>query len=130
HFAACIEARPANREKLMSMDSSEFMSIMASWRQKFLEAASMPVIGATEEQLRSIEAPACIIAGNDRIHPPAIARRVSSLIPYAEFHDDVVSKRPENDLLARWDPKEWKATEEIMARLFVEFLKARGYALG
>lgn len=123
HFRTCIEARPANREKLMRMKTQDFISVMAMWREKFLQAANLPIIGATEEELRSISVPVCLIAGNDRIHPPAIARKVHSLLPRAELHDDVVEKRPDDDLRHEWDPQEWKAKEDVMARIFVDFLE-------
>lgn len=127
HFRACIASRPSNREKLIRMNPTEFIRTMTGWRQKFLEASNMPVIGATEAQLRSITVPVCLIAGNDRIHPPAIARKVQSLVRNSELHDDVVARRPDNDLLAEWDPKEWKDKEDAMARIFLEFLgKAEG----
>ena len=123
HFRACIAARPANRDNLMRMSPDEFIRIMAMWRQKFLEAANLPIIGATEAQLRSIAVPACLIAGNDRIHPPAVARKVNSLLPSSELHDDVVSKRADDQLLAEWDPKEWKSKEPAMAAIFTGFLR-------
>lgn len=123
HFRACIEARPANRDKLMRMKAEDFISVMAMWREKFLQAADLPIIGATEEELRSIGVRVCLIAGNDRIHPPAIARKVHALLPRAELHDDVVEKRPDHDLRHEWDPQEWKAKEDVMARIFVDFLK-------
>jgi hypothetical protein len=107
----------------MRMSPEAFIRIMAMWRQKFLDAASMPVIGATEAQLRSIAVPACLVAGNDRIHPPAVARKVKSLLPRSELHDDVVSKRADDELLAEWDPKEWKSKESVMAALFTDFLR-------
>jgi pimeloyl-ACP methyl ester carboxylesterase len=122
HFRACIAARPANREKLMRMKPDEFIAVMAMWRQKFLEAANLPIIGATEAQLRSIKVPVCLIAGNDRIHPPAIARKVHDLLPHSELHDDVVEKRPDDDLRHEWDPNEWKAKEDVMVRIFIDFL--------
>ena len=123
HFRACIAARPGNREKLLRMKPAEFIDVMAMWREKFLEAANLPVIGATEAQLRSIKVPVCLIAGNDRIHPPAIARKVHGLLPNAELHDDVVQMRPDDDLKPEWDPAEWKAKEGEMARIFIDFLK-------
>ena len=123
HFRNCIAARPANREKLLRMDAKEFIRIMTRWREKFLEAASMPVIGATEAELRSIRVPVCVIAGNDRIHAPAIARKVASLVAKSALHDDVVAKRPDDKLLDEWDPQEWKSKEEVVARIFIDFVK-------
>lgn len=39
------------------------------------------------------------------------------------LHDDVVEKRPDQDLKHEWDPAEWKAKEDMMARIFIDFLK-------
>lgn len=128
HFKACIEARPANRDKLMRMDSRAFIRVMASWREKFLAAANMPVIGATEADLRSLAMPVCAIAGNDRIHAPATARKLTALIPGAELHDDVVAQRPDDALLQHWDPQEWQRAEPRIASIFVDFLRKKGIA--
>ena len=40
----------------------------------------MPVLGATEEQLRSLTMPACVIPGTDRTHPIDVGERVHRLI--------------------------------------------------
>ncbi len=123
HFRACIAARPSNRERLLKMDKGEFIRVMEMWREHFIRAANMPIIGATEEQLRRVKAPACIIAGNDRIHAPETARKLASLLPDCEFHDDVVSKHPDNDLLAEWDKQEWASVEPRMLEIFTAFLR-------
>lgn len=123
HFRECIAARPSNRDRLLKMDAQKFVAVMATWRERFLESASLPVVGATEAQLRGLTTPACVIAGNDVIHTPATARKVAGLIRNSELHDDVVSKRPENDLLQDWDRKEWQQQEARMARIFTDFLK-------
>jgi pimeloyl-ACP methyl ester carboxylesterase len=123
HFAECIRASPSNRARLMAMDPAEFIRVMTFWRDDFLRSASLPVIGATEAQLASIKAPTCLIAGNDRIHAPKAARNLSKLIPNSEFHDSVVDKRDEGNLLDEWDRKEWKDKEGVLADMFVDFLK-------
>jgi pimeloyl-ACP methyl ester carboxylesterase len=123
HFAACIEARPSNRARLMAMRVDDFVAVMETWRKAFLAAADLPVVGATEDELRALTIPACIISGNDRVHTPATARKVAALIPRSELHDDVVDKRPDDDLLLEWDQKEWKAKEARLAEIFAAFLK-------
>ena len=95
-------------------------------QEHFIRAANMPIIGATEEQLRGVEAPACIIAGNDRIYAPATARTLASLIPNCEFHDDVVAKRPDDKLLDEWDKQEWRDAEPRMLEIFTSFLARQG----
>jgi pimeloyl-ACP methyl ester carboxylesterase len=123
HFAACIKARPSNRDRLMAMKEQEFIAIMEDWRAGFLAAADLPVVGATEEQLRGLKIPACIVPGNDRVHTPVTARKVASLIRGSELHDDVVAKRADDDLLEEWDRAEWQAKQGRLAEIFAAFLK-------
>jgi len=126
HFSEGIKARPSNRDRLMAMKPVEFIAVMNTWRENFLQAATLPVVGATEEQLRSLEMPVCIICGNDQVHTPVAARKAAALIAGTEFHDDVVAKRPDNDLLKEWDPKEWKDKEGRLAEIFSAFLQRTG----
>ena len=123
HFRECIAARPANRERLLGTDPEEFIKVMTTWRVRFLQSALLPIVGASEADLNSIEAPACLIAGNDVIHTPVTAHKAAKLIPNSELHDDVVSKRPENDLLRDWDRAEWRQAEPRIAAIFVDFLR-------
>lgn len=122
HFSGVIAARPGNRERLMAMNPREFIRILGKWRDDFLTSAAKPVVGATEEQLRAIKAPACLIAGNDVIHAPKAARNLSQILSDAEFHDNVVSKHDDDKLLEEWDPKEWKSKEDVIARILLDFI--------
>lgn len=123
HFAECINARPDNRERLTRTNVDEFIKVMAHWRECFLQSATLPIVGATEAQLRGIVAPVCLIAGNDVVHTPATARKAVRLIPNSELHDDVVEKRSDNNLREDWDPKEWRNAEPRMVEIFSAFLK-------
>jgi pimeloyl-ACP methyl ester carboxylesterase len=123
HFAQCIEARPENRERILRTDPDEFIQVMSYWRECFLQSATLPIVGATEAQLRRIVAPVCLIAGNDVIHTPVTARKAQSLIPNSELHDDVVEKRTDDNLREDWDPKEWRDQEPRMVEIFSAFLK-------
>jgi len=122
HFAAAIAARPSNRERLLATNVDEFIKVMAAWRDRFLQSATLPIVGATEADLDAIAAPACVIAGNDVIHTPATARRTARLIRDSELHDDVVEKRSEDNLLKDWDRQEWRAAEPRLAAIFSRFL--------
>lgn len=123
HFAELIAARPQNRERILSVNVDDFIKIMTSWREAFLTAAKLPMVGATEADLNAIKAPACLVAGNDVIHTPATARKAAKLIPNSELHDDVVSKRADDQLLKDWDRQEWRDAEPKLAQLFSDFLK-------
>jgi pimeloyl-ACP methyl ester carboxylesterase len=123
HFAECIKARPANRELLMQTDPERFIAVMTAWRERFLQSATLPIVGASEAQLNAIKAPACLIAGNDVIHTPATARKAAALIPNSELHEDVVEKRSDDNLLKEWDRKEWRDAEPRIAAIYAAFLK-------
>jgi pimeloyl-ACP methyl ester carboxylesterase len=123
HFAAGIKLRPSNRDRLMAMKPEDFIAVMEVWRKNFLAAADLPVVGATEAQLRGMKMPVCIIAGNDKVHTPVTARKAASLIPRTELHDDVVEKRADDNLLDDWDQADWKAKEPRIVAIFTAFLK-------
>jgi pimeloyl-ACP methyl ester carboxylesterase len=122
HFAACIEARPSNRDILMNADVNEFIAGMTAWREMFLKSAELPIAGATEQDLQGMKAPICIIAGNDVIHSPITARKAASLIPGAVLHENVVEKLPDDRLRHEWDRAEWRNAEPRIAEIFSGFL--------
>jgi pimeloyl-ACP methyl ester carboxylesterase len=123
HFAAGIAARPSNRDRLMAMKPEEFIAVMEVWRKNFLAASDLPVVGATEAQLRGLKIPACIIAGNDKVHTPVAAHRAAQFIARSEFHEDVVEKRTDDNLLDDWDQKDWKSKEGRLVDIFATFIK-------
>ena len=122
HFAECIKARPANKERLLATNPEAFIKVMEVWREKFLQSATLPIVGASEADLDAIKAPACLIAGNDVIHTPATARRAARLIPDSELHEDVVAVLPDDKLPKDWDSGEWRGAEPRMAAIFGDFL--------
>jgi pimeloyl-ACP methyl ester carboxylesterase len=122
HFAECIKARPSNRATLMQSDVDEFIAVMTTWREKFLQSAELPIAGATEQDLKGMKAPACIIAGNDVIHSPITARKAAALIPNAVLHENVVEKLPDDKLRHEWDRVEWRNAEPRIAEIFSDFL--------
>jgi pimeloyl-ACP methyl ester carboxylesterase len=118
HWQERIAARPQNRERLMNMDPSQFIGVMSHWREYFLRGADLPVIGATESELRSIKAPAFIIPGNDNTHSQKTGENLGRILPDSQVHV-LFPKHYDTDLSPReeWDDK---ATE--MARLFAGFM--------
>jgi len=129
HFRECIAARPANRERLLKTEVNEFIEVMTKWREAFLKSAALPIVGATEADLKAIKAPACLIAGNDVIHTPATTRKAARLIPNSELHEDVVEKRSDDNLLKEWNRKEWRDAEPRMAAIFSAFLEKHERAI-
>jgi pimeloyl-ACP methyl ester carboxylesterase len=122
HFTECVKARPANKERLLATGTEHFIEVMTVWREKFLQSATLPIVGASEADLNAIQAPACLIAGNDVIHTPATARKAARLIPNSELHEDVVEKRSDDNLLKEWDREEWRDAEPRLVAIFAAFL--------
>ena len=119
HFRERIAARPENRARLMAMDPLRFIAVMSHWREYFIAGADQPVIGASEDELRAIRVPACIVPGNDRIHARRAGENVGRLMPGAEVRD-IMPPGPDLDEIpfAEWDRREGQ-----LAAVFVDFLK-------
>ena len=122
HFAERIERNPSNRDRLLAVPVDRFIASMARWRDGFLADADLPVIGATEEQLRAIGVPTCIVPGNDRTHSHRIGESAHRLIPNSELYD-LFPGDVDTDLV---EPEEWQTRDAEMAAVFVSFLERAG----
>ena len=118
HFAELIRANPANRERLMNADATAVIAAMRRWSAGFIAEAELPVIGATEQQLRSITAPACVIPGNDNTHPKAVGERLAQLLPKAALHV-LFAEHQDVDVVP---PESWAVKEVEMAAVLLAFL--------
>ena len=119
HWKERIESRPQNRDALMKMDPARFIAVMSSWREYFLKGADLPVIGATEADLRSIKVPACIVPGNDLTHGRQTGETMGRLLQTSEVHV-LFPKHYDEPLSPR---EEWDEKAGEMAKLFSDFLK-------
>ena len=76
------------------------------------------MIGATEQDLRSIKVPTLVIPGHDRTHNRATGMRAGKLIPGAEIYD-LMGEDVDADLAVEaWDEKEAE-----LAQLHIDFLR-------
>jgi pimeloyl-ACP methyl ester carboxylesterase len=80
HFGALIAANPSNLARWQQLDAPACLRILRTWRADLEAGANMPVLGATEAQLRSLTMPACVIPGTDRTHPIDVGEQVHRLI--------------------------------------------------
>jgi len=119
HWKERIAANPANRDALMKMDPARFNEVMSRWREYFLKGADLPVIGATEADLRSIKVPACIVPGNDNTHGRQTGETLGRLLQKSEVHI-LFPKHYDEPLGPR---EEWDEKAGEMATLFSDFLK-------
>jgi pimeloyl-ACP methyl ester carboxylesterase len=119
HFAEVIASNPANRARLTTLDPQRFIGIMEEWRRAFNKGAQHPVIGLSPSELRSLTMPACIIPGNDRVHPRGPGQAAHRLMPNSEYHEVLTEDRPDLDVA----PEEWNAKEGLLAAIFIDFLR-------
>jgi pimeloyl-ACP methyl ester carboxylesterase len=121
HWSERIHARQENRLALMKMEPERFIAVMSHWREYFVRGADLPVIGASEEELRSITAPACVVPGNDNTHGRQTGENLGRLLADAEVHV-LFPKHYDMDLSPR---EEWDEKAGEMAALFADFIKRR-----
>jgi pimeloyl-ACP methyl ester carboxylesterase len=119
HWKERIEARPENRDALMKMNAERFIAVMSHWREYFLKGADLPVIGASEEELKSIKVSACIVPGNDNTHGRQTGENLGRLFGKSEVHI-LFPKHYDEPLSPR---EEWDEKAGEMAALFRDFMK-------
>jgi pimeloyl-ACP methyl ester carboxylesterase len=118
-FRERVEANPANKARLMAMDPKRFVEVMGRWREAFLQSADLPVIGATEKQLRSITIPTVVVPGNDRTHGRATGENAQRLLPNSELYILFPEQLDVDLAIEAWDDKD-KQVE--LGEVFIKFL--------
>jgi pimeloyl-ACP methyl ester carboxylesterase len=119
HFGEMIKANPANHARLMALRTEDFSAVMERWRRSFNEGADYPVIGLSPAELRSMTMPACIIPGNDRVHPRLPAQIAHRLMPNSEYHEVLTEERSDLDVAL----EDWEQKEGLLAAIFIDFLR-------
>jgi pimeloyl-ACP methyl ester carboxylesterase len=119
HFRERIAANPGNQDRLLAIEPAAFIDVMTRWRAYFAASADLPVIGATEQELKSIRVPACLIPGNDKTHSHVTGDIAHRMIPGSEIHD----VWPGDLDLDLFPVEEWATREHEQAAIFADFLK-------
>jgi pimeloyl-ACP methyl ester carboxylesterase len=86
HWKERIEANPRNGAYLRQLPAERFIEVLSKWRDIFLSGTQLPVMGVTDDELRSIEVPVIVIPGNDKTHSSASGLAAHRLIPGSELH--------------------------------------------
>ena len=115
-----IAANPSNRDRLMNMPPQRFIEVLTRWRDIFVAGAHLPVMGVTEDELRSVKVPTIVIPGNDKVHSSASGRTAHQLIPGATLHELPIA---DQDVpLIPFD--QWSGPfEDEIARVFTDFMR-------
>jgi pimeloyl-ACP methyl ester carboxylesterase len=121
HFRDRIEDNPSNRGRLMQMDPDRFIAVMTRWREEFLKSENLPVIGASEAELKTIKVPTLIIPGNDRTHGHETARTAHRFLANSEFHE-LFTEDLDVDMVPMDD---WYARIDDFSAILIDFLRRR-----
>jgi hypothetical protein len=93
--------------------------VFTRWKDVFEAGGKYPVMGVSEQELRSIKVPTIIVPGNDNTHSSASGRVAHDLIPGSEVHQ--LPMTDQDVPLIPWP--EWAQYEDEIARVFVDFMR-------
>ena len=71
----------------MNMDPAHYIRVMSHWLDIFLQGPRKPVLGMTDEALRSIQVPTLVVPGNDNTHASVNGIAAAELIPGSELYN-------------------------------------------
>lgn len=114
-----LALNPASRERLMAMDPRDYMAVMGRWLANFTSGPVGPVMGVSEEELRSYRVPALVVPGNDRTHASVNGMAAAELIPGAELYRLPIEDQPV-DLIPF---PQWQPHFAELASKFAEFMR-------
>jgi pimeloyl-ACP methyl ester carboxylesterase len=114
-----FKENPAGRDYLAKLPADKFIAVFTRWKEIFEAGGKHPVMGVTEQELRSIKVPVMIIPGNDQTHSSASAAVAHKLIPGSQVHQLPI-KDQEVPLIPF---PEWGPYEEEIADTFVKFMQ-------
>ena len=119
YYQECIQANPANRDRLMAMVPGQFISVMRHWLSIFLQGPREPVLGMTTDALQAIRVPTWLVPGNDQTHVSRHGREAAGLIPGCELFELPVL----DEDVAALPFSAWAAHEETLATAMADFMR-------
>ena len=123
YFQRCIEENSSNRDALLAMDPKQFIEAMRRWQTLADETSHLPVIGNTEEQIRSIRVPTVIVGSNDPLHTLQASQNLHRIMVGSEYHDPVFTPEEWDVLWNGPDDVRAQALADRTAPIFLEFLQ-------
>jgi 2-hydroxy-6-oxonona-2,4-dienedioate hydrolase len=84
-----LAANPSNRERLLAMDTEEFIAIQKRWLNAYIPMPDAPVPGIKEDELAALKLPTLIFRGGkqDEYHPEFLSLELHRLIPGSQLID-------------------------------------------
>ena len=114
-----IAANPRTGDYLARLPAQKFIEVLTRWQDIFAAGAHHPIMGVTEQELRSIKVPTLVIPGNDQTHSSKSGLTAHELIPGSELH-----RLPITDQDVPLIPfPEWGCYEDEITEVFVDFMR-------
>jgi hypothetical protein len=114
-----FKENPRGRDYLAKLPAEKFIQVFTRWKEVFEAGGKYPVMGVSEQELRSIKVPTMIIPGNDNTHSSASGRVAHDFIAGSELHQLPIT---DQDVPLIPFP-DWAPYEEEIARVFVDFMR-------
>jgi pimeloyl-ACP methyl ester carboxylesterase len=88
-WAETISANPSNRDRLLAMDTQEFIDGQKRWLNAYIPEPDAPIPGLKDEELAAIHIPTLIFRSGkeDEYHPEFLSLELHRLIPGSELVD-------------------------------------------
>jgi hypothetical protein len=103
----------------MAMDPRDYMAVMGRWLANFTSGPVGPVMGVSEDELKSYRVPALVVPGNDKTHASVNGMAAAELIPGAELYRLPIEDQPV-DLIPF---PQWQPHFAELAAKFAEFMR-------
>jgi 2-hydroxy-6-oxonona-2,4-dienedioate hydrolase len=88
-WADTMAANPSNRERLLTLNTEEFIAGQKRWLNAYIPEPDAPIPGLKDEELAAISIPTLIFRSGkeDEYHPEALSLELHRLIPGSELVD-------------------------------------------
>ena len=117
-YAERIRANPRNGEYLKNLPAEKFIEVLTKWNEIFVAGVHFPVAGVTEAELGSLNVPAIVTPGNDKVHSSASGLAAHRLIPGCQLHRLPIE---DQDVPLISFP-EWAPYEDEISEVFARFI--------
>ena len=91
---------------------------MQRWLAGFRAGCGYPMAGISPENMRKITAPALVVPGNDKIHPPTAGQAAHRLLSNS-MYQEILTEQVDADV----DPFGWERATGTLAARFIDFLR-------
>ena len=123
-FSERIAQNPAAKDQLLTTNAEDFIAVFSSWQAHSLAWKGHPILGCSEEDLRTISVPTCIVPGADDRHTRSAGEALAKLLQDAELHQTYTEKeREELGLLS--DKERRHESVKRLCNVYADFLGQR-----